>query len=589
MKSRTWWLLVASLLSGLGGCGLSMRDKTACATTKDCLGGYVCIDKQCIGGDKAPADGGSSPSKDAGISDAGSRDSGPQSVTDAGQDAGQLPCGTVLRVSHARHQVWELPMGATWNAAFPELYDALPAADDMVARCGQAEIWVAEGRYAPTVSDKSASFVLKNNVAIYGGFAGTETSRTERDWHAHLSVLSGDLNYDDGDTSGLSGDLTKFKDNSYLVVQGGTGRNPVDASGVLDGFVIEGGSNQSPTNTTGGAIALDHGSPTLQHIVIAYSTNPFVCTGHGTPRLEDVVIAASYGNSLQLGNCTPSLDRLVIAGNSYGSSGGTVSGTQPYALTNSIIAGNANGRYAEFYLGTGTSPSIDHLIVAGNSSGADTANPPSGVMNGLAMLDPAPGPKLIVTNSITWANLPDNGTTDVASWAHSCTQGQGANGSNVDCSTKSPFRAYTALSGTWTATYTYDDNAVQTVLHDNAAHFAPGALAGLFVQLGPDPSAWPSPMWGSLSWGYIVSNTDQDVRVWGLLGAWKGDAYTIRDLRPAADAVTIDHAAVGGIATDILGQSRVDVPATTGDVSTADIGAYEYVPGGPAICLAKCP
>ncbi|HEX7480205.1 MAG TPA: hypothetical protein VF331_20565 [Polyangiales bacterium] len=592
MKNRAWSLLVAGLLAGLGGCGLSLRDKTACATTKDCLNGYSCVDKQCVSGNIAARDAGPRQSQDGGVIDAGSRDSGPRSVRDAGTDArpdaGSLGCGTILHVSQARPLIWEQPTGASWSAAYPDLAPTLQLADEMVARCGHAEVWVAQGRYLPSVADKSVAFVLKSHVEIYGGFAGTETSRAERDWHAHETVLSGDFNFDDGSSGGFS---AHDQDNSFAVVQGGSARQPIDSSAVLDGFVITGASTRPLASTASGAIYLDHGAPTLRNLVITDSFSPVCCAGDGVPHLEDIVIAANAGTSLSaLDTCAPSLERVVMVGNtseSLGGGGVVLAQQQSPTLTNMLIAGNWCGSTG--VLGSMSSPKLDHVIVAGNFSWAEGGH--SSVPDGLVGF--STGPKLAITNSIIWGNSPNNGASGVADWDHSCTQGRAASGSNVDCSTKSPFRAYTALTGTWSARSTYDEQAVQTVLHDDTAHFAPGALAGLLVQFGPDPTGLgPSTIpTNGLCWGYIVSNTDKEVRVWGFFqeAAQAGDVYTIRDLRPATDAQTIDQAAPGGIATDILGQSRLDVPGTTGDVSTADIGAYEYVPGGPAICLAKCP
>ena len=63
-----------------------------------------------------------------------------------------------------------------------------------------AEVWVAQGVYAPKCADdpgcakpQDASFALADGVRVYGGFAGSESVRDDRDWAARLSVLSGDL------------------------------------------------------------------------------------------------------------------------------------------------------------------------------------------------------------------------------------------------------------------------------------------------------------------------------------------------------------------------------------------------------------
>jgi len=84
------------------------------------------------------------------------------------------------------------------------------------------EIWVAAGTYKPTAgSDRTATFQLKAGVALYGGFAGDEATRAERDWAAHVTTLSGDL--------GVANNTT---DNSYHVVTGATGAT-------LDGFTCK--------------------------------------------------------------------------------------------------------------------------------------------------------------------------------------------------------------------------------------------------------------------------------------------------------------------------------------------------------------
>ena len=124
--------------------------------------------------------------------------------------------------------------GSSWSNAFQGsggLQSALA-----IAATGD-QIWVAQGTYLPASNgDRAISFVLKSGVAIYGGFAGTETYLSRRDPVVHVTTLSGDLNGDDASSH--------FADNSYHVVFA----SGVMSSAVLDGFTVTGGN----ANVSGG-------------------------------------------------------------------------------------------------------------------------------------------------------------------------------------------------------------------------------------------------------------------------------------------------------------------------------------------------
>jgi len=87
------------------------------------------------------------------------------------------------------------------------------------------EIWAAVGTYKPTsdVNDRTATFQLKDGVALYGGFAGTETARSDRNPAARITILSGDLNGNDNNT--IEYDEPTRAENSYHVVTGATGQS----------------------------------------------------------------------------------------------------------------------------------------------------------------------------------------------------------------------------------------------------------------------------------------------------------------------------------------------------------------------------
>jgi len=87
--------------------------------------------------------------------------------------------------------------GTSWVDAYQDLQDAL---DDARARGDtDAEIWIAAGTYKPDrgTGDQRLAFELFGTIGLYGGFAGDEARRDERDPRAHATILSGDLNGDD--------------------------------------------------------------------------------------------------------------------------------------------------------------------------------------------------------------------------------------------------------------------------------------------------------------------------------------------------------------------------------------------------------
>ncbi|MBX3407188.1 MAG: hypothetical protein KF869_10525 [Phycisphaeraceae bacterium] len=135
--------------------------------------------------------------------------------------------GAAADVVHVKHDATGAGTGQSWADAFTDLHAALAAAQP------GDELWVARGTYRPAApgGDRAASFVLKGGVPLYGGFAGMEAVRSQRNVAANPTVLSGDLNGDDGP------EFANTADNSFRIVTAiGVGEGLV-----LDGFVIRGG------------------------------------------------------------------------------------------------------------------------------------------------------------------------------------------------------------------------------------------------------------------------------------------------------------------------------------------------------------
>jgi hypothetical protein len=153
-------------------------------------------------------------------------------------------------------QVYITPLGAglkdgrSWASAYPgtQLQNAITTAP------AGSQLWVAAGVYLPNalppgssggVGVRSYAFALKNGVALYGGFAGTETSLTMRNVAVNTTTLSGDI--------GVPGNAS---DNCYhVVLTPGT-----DNTAILDGFTIRDGNANGPSS--GWSISFGSGAMT---------------------------------------------------------------------------------------------------------------------------------------------------------------------------------------------------------------------------------------------------------------------------------------------------------------------------------------
>ena len=139
--------------------------------------------------------------------------------------------------------------GADWDNAFASLQVAIAQAN----KCPiVTEIWVAKGTYLPGTT-RTDAFVLKNGLAIYGGFDGGETMLSERDWETNTCMLNGDI--------GIANDDS---DNSYHVIF--NKNNGLTASALLDGFTITGGNaDDLGDDEKGGGLYNENASPTIRN------------------------------------------------------------------------------------------------------------------------------------------------------------------------------------------------------------------------------------------------------------------------------------------------------------------------------------
>jgi predicted outer membrane repeat protein len=229
--------------------------------------------------------------------------------------------------------------GSSWTDAYTTLSDALENA------VFGSQIWVAAGTYKPTTgTDRAQAFVMKAGVAMYGGFAGTESNVNSRHYSTYTTILSGDI--------GTGGDAS---DNSYHVLFGASGA-------VLDGFVIQEGNADGDFYHSRGAGLLCCGSASPEIANCTFQNNTAVeggaiaCYGYAAPTITNCLIAE---NTARRGGAL-----LFRTGPDSQESGARVVDT---FLSDNI----AFDRGGAVYIDYGAWPSFDNCTISGNSSTAD--------------------------------------------------------------------------------------------------------------------------------------------------------------------------------------------------------------------------
>ncbi|WP_026999809.1 immunoglobulin domain-containing protein, partial [Eisenibacter elegans] len=135
--------------------------------------------------------------------------------------------------------------GTSWATA-TTLQDALSKA------VANDEIWLAQGTYTPGATRSSRFNINTNGIRMYGGFVGTETSLTQRDWQNNLTIISGDI-----------GTVGVHTDNNFVLFLIGSA---VTRTTRIDGLVFRHAYNDNPLASAkggwGGAIRSE-GAPTI--------------------------------------------------------------------------------------------------------------------------------------------------------------------------------------------------------------------------------------------------------------------------------------------------------------------------------------
>ena len=262
------------------------------------------------------------------------------SIVDMGAYEFQTVINTISYV-YVNAMATGLNNGTSWTNAFTSIQPAL------VRTCANViQIWVAKGTYKPTTTtDRNVAFVMKNNMAIYGGFAGNETQLSQRNWRLHSTIISGDI-----------GAPNIIADNSYNIIR--NDNNGLNATAILDGFTISGG------NANGGTYIIGRGGG-----IYNFASSPTIVNcqflGNNT---------GSYGGAMFNEASTAKVINSVFMGNTGQYGGGLYNESAATELINCTMAGNTVAvSGAAMYTFGAVSPKVTNTIMWGNGSGIQNA------------------------------------------------------------------------------------------------------------------------------------------------------------------------------------------------------------------------
>ncbi|MFJ7734766.1 S-layer homology domain-containing protein [Lysinibacillus sp. NPDC097287] len=259
--------------------------------------------------------------------------------------------------------------GGSWATAYNDLQAALDQATD------GNQIWIATGTYKPSkqsdVKDsRTVSFQMKNEVGIYGGFVGTETTLAERDFKTNETILSGDI--------GIVGDN---KDNAYHVFYHPQTLSLTDTA-ILDGVTISEGNASVPLlnvpESSGGGMYNASSSPTVTNVKFIGNTASVFGGGmnnwsSSSPSLMNVEFIENTANGLGGGmhndsSSGPTVTDVKFIENTAFNGGGMSNSSSSPTVMNVEFIGNEASGVGGGMLNWSSGPTVTNAEFIGNEA-----------------------------------------------------------------------------------------------------------------------------------------------------------------------------------------------------------------------------
>lgn len=436
------------------------------------------------------------------------------------------------------------------------------------------EIWVKAGTYYPTTNptDRNASFVLRDGVSLYGGFAGTETARDQRDWQNNRTILSGDIDHNDLASPALTADQIQGINSLHVVYA-----YDVIIDTYMDGFIITAGLASS---TEGGGVLISvsgnnpppPGTTHLSNVHIMGSRARqgggifFNHSGTLTDALVSGCAADQEGGGISI-HGEPTLTRVTMSGNTAQGGGGMEMTWSAPVLTDLVFTGNTASLYGGGLHTSYAAPIIDGAVFnenfANNGGGAMYIDNSDTQFSGMTIENNATdGPGGAIYNNYSILTLRDSLLAN-----NSALRGGGMysfeNAAELTNVTVTGNTASQEGGGLYLESASYEN--AQVMKHVTIANNTSTNGGGLYVQGNKPPEIRNSIVWGNLG----LNNTLQ------IVGSVSAQSSVIEGGLPGGVYIRSDDPYLGPL-SDVGGKVRVR-PLLPGS-SAIDFSTAGYCP-----------
>ena len=262
----------------------------------------------------------------------------------------------IVRVSTAGDDAND---GSSWGQA----KRTVQAGVDAAAVLG-GEVWVQAGTYVERIT-------LREHVFVYGGFTGTETQRSSRDWSAYVTILDGNHGGSVVTIRDLPGYATSAIDG--FVIRNGTGTS--GPSGFIDGggiFCICSSLVIANDTITGNSVSSYGGG-----IYCAFSYPVILSSSISGNSAGTVHSTGGYGGGIYWETCYGTISGNTITDNSVngGSGGGIYCDAGSSTIANNTISRNSVNGY-EGSGGGGICLSSSSATISGNTISSNSVSSP---------------------------------------------------------------------------------------------------------------------------------------------------------------------------------------------------------------------